>query len=56
MKPMADEPCNKCKHWDGRTKEGCKIGRYNSAAMVIWGACGMKQPKTKRTKKTEEQQ
>ena len=47
MKPEKGEPCWKCKHWDGRTKEGCKIGRYNSDSMLIWGACGFKSPKTK---------
>lgn len=27
------------KNWDGRTEQGCKIGRYNSDTMIIWGVC-----------------
>jgi len=48
MKPQADEPCNNCKEWCD--KEGCKIGRYNSSAMVIFGFCGFVKPKDKKTK------
>ena len=43
MKPQFDEPCNDCKHWD--TETGCKIGRYNSTAMVVFGYCGFAKPK-----------
>lgn len=40
MRPQSDEPCVNCKNWDGRTKQGCKVGHYYSATMVIWGVCG----------------
>lgn len=40
-KPQADEPCNFCRHWDN----GCKIGRYESASMIIFGYCGFCQLK-----------
>lgn len=49
MRPQPDEPCVNCKLWDGRTKEGCKKGHYNSASMIIFGHCGFCWPK--RTKK-----
>ena len=48
MKPEKGEPCLKCQHWDGRTKEGCRIGRYDSASMVIFGHCGFCEPKRKK--------
>lgn len=51
MRPQKDEPCVNCKNWSNRT--GCKIGRYNSAAMVIFGACGFVAPRTRREKKGE---
>lgn len=51
MRPQKDEPCVNCKNWDGRTRLGCKIGRYNSTTMVIWGVCGFFEPKqTRKTK------
>ena len=43
MKPQDNEPCNNCKEWCD--KKGCKIGRYNSSAMVIFGYCGFVKPK-----------
>ena len=39
MRPQHDEPCITCKNWDGRTKCGCKLGRYNCDTMIIWGVC-----------------
>lgn len=38
MKPQFNEPCNNCKHWSNRS--GCKIDRYNSTSMVMFGHCG----------------
>ena len=53
MRPQKDEPCVNCKNWSNRT--GCKIGRYKSTTMVIWGVCGKMyfEPKTRREKKGE---
>ena len=53
MRPQKDEPCVNCKNWDGRTKQGCKIGRYNSTTMVIWGVCGRAYFEPKHTRKTK---
>ena len=33
MRPQHDEPCVTCKNWDGRTKQGCKIGRYKTTKL-----------------------
>lgn len=41
MKPQSNEPCVHCAIWNDKT--GCEY--YNSSAMVIFGACGHKQPK-----------
>lgn len=38
MKPQLNEPCNYCKYWSNRT--GCKLDRYNSTSMVMFGHCG----------------
>lgn len=53
MRPQKDDPCINCKNWDGRTKQGCKVGNYNSAAMIIFGFCGRGyfEPKKPRAKK-----
>ena len=53
MKPQNDEPCVTCKHWDGRTKDGCRLGHYNSATMVIWGVCGKGWYEPKKARKTK---
>lgn len=46
MRPQKDEPCVDCKEWSNR--KGCKIGRYDSTAMVIFGYCGFVKPKEKK--------
>lgn len=46
MRPQNDEPCVNCKNWSNRI--GCKIDRYNSTSMVIFGHCGFCEPKTKK--------
>lgn len=43
MKPQENEPCNNCRYWHDDT--GCEMGRYMSAAMVIYGFCGFAKPK-----------
>lgn len=46
MKPQKDEPCMNCKEWSNKC--GCKLDRYNSASMVIFGYCGFVKPKVKK--------
>ncbi len=53
MRPQKDDPCVNCKNWDGRTKDGCKVGNYNSAAMIIFGFCGKGYFEPKHTRKTK---
>lgn len=43
MRPQENEPCVNCKHWSNR--KGCKMDRYNSTSMVMFGHCGFCQPK-----------
>lgn len=49
MRPQPDEPCVNCAHWND--KKGCKMGRYHSTSMVIFGYCGF--CKQKQIKKEE---
>ena len=51
MRPQNDEPCVDCKFWSNRV--GCKIDRYESTSMRIFGYCGFFQLKAKKTPNTK---
>lgn len=44
MKPRENEPCVCCIHWNDKT--GCKMGRYHSFSMDLFGCCGMLKTKS----------